>query len=98
MTAVDSLDSVFMLTAYTFPQRVEEQGENARWWDVRRWTLFERRLSEEEEKRRKDERRERAGMLRRADQDKLLGISVALTVISIVVALLISIVRLRLVE
>ncbi|PRQ71705.1 High-affinity nickel-transport protein-domain containing protein [Rhodotorula toruloides] len=94
MTAVDSLDSVFMLTAYTFPQRVEgptKEAEGGRWWDVRRWVLFERRLGEEEEQRRKEEAKERMGMLRRADQDKLLGISVALTVISIVVALLISI-------
>ncbi|BGO93271.1 hypothetical protein NBRC10512_006184 [Rhodotorula toruloides] len=94
MTAVDSLDSVFMLTAYTFPQRVDtpmERAEKGRWWDVRAWVLFERRLGEEEEQRRREEARERMGMLKRADEDKLLGISVALTVISIVVALLISI-------
>ncbi|BGP33720.1 hypothetical protein JCM10296v2_005524 [Rhodotorula toruloides] len=94
ITAVDSLDSVFMLTAYTFPQRVEgptEEEQGGRWWDVRRWVLFERRLGQEEEQRRKEEAKERMGMLRRADQEKLLGISVALTVISIVVALLISV-------
>ncbi|BGP26130.1 hypothetical protein JCM10295v2_005073 [Rhodotorula toruloides] len=95
MTAVDSLDSVFMLTAYTFPQRVEAQamGETgrARWCYVRRWELWEMRASEEEEEKRKEQARGRIGMLRRADQDNLLGISVALTVISIVVALLISV-------
>ncbi|GAA6048554.1 hypothetical protein JCM3770_006550 [Rhodotorula araucariae] len=105
MTAVDSADSVFMLAAYTLPQRaaareaaaaaLEEdvrgaQGAGA-WYDPRRWVLIERRPTADE---RQDEVRaaaERARMLPQANEDKLVNISVVLTVISIVVALLISV-------
>ena len=114
MTAVDSTDSVFMLMAYTMPQRtaaaeagllVEKDGDSAadpaagraatgrRWWDLRGWLLFERRPTAEEEQVELRDAAERARMLPQASEDKLLNISVVLTVISIVVALLISIVR-----
>lgn len=114
MTAVDSTDSVFMLMAYTVPQRtaaaeagllVEKGGDSAadpaagraatgrRWWDLRGWVLFERRPTAEEEQVELRDAAERARMLPQASEDKLLNISVVLTVISIVVALLISIVR-----
>lgn len=114
MTAVDSTDSVFMLMAYTVPQRtaaaeagllVEKGGDSAadpaagraatgrRWWDIRGWVLFERRPTAEEEQVELRDAAERARMLPQASEDKLLNISVVLTVISIVVALLISIVR-----
>ncbi|GJN92761.1 hypothetical protein Rhopal_005799-T1 [Rhodotorula paludigena] len=100
MTAVDSLDSVFMLTAYTVPQRAAaaeaEQGvlsagvgEKKPWY--RRVKVLEARPSEEDERQEVRRAAERARMLPQADEDKLLNISVVLTVISIVVALLISI-------
>ncbi|KPV72424.1 uncharacterized protein RHOBADRAFT_55890 [Rhodotorula graminis WP1] len=114
MTAVDSADSVFMLMAYTVPQRtaaaeagllVEKGGDSPaasaaleggaassrRWYDPRGWVLFERRPSAEEEQVELRDAAERARMPPQADEDKLLNISVVLTVISIVVALLISI-------
>ncbi|GAA5889178.1 hypothetical protein JCM8208_007793 [Rhodotorula glutinis] len=114
MTAVDSADSVFMLMAYTVPQRtaaaeagllVEKGGESAastraavggatgsrRWYDPRGWVLLERRPTFEEEQVELRDAAERARMLPRASEDKLLNISVVLTVISVVVALLISI-------
>ncbi|GAA5952511.1 hypothetical protein JCM21900_003400 [Sporobolomyces salmonicolor] len=93
MTAVDSLDSMFMLGAYTFPSKAHQleekeegrEGEDVTWW--KRLRVFER--GEE----RVDEAKavERARQLPAPDQDKLLSMSVVLTVISIVVALLISI-------
>lgn len=89
MTAVDSLDNIFMLSAYTIPQRSqtgfgdEKERREARWWDMRRWQLFERRKEEGEVD--EDEAEDRARMLPMPDQDKLLSISVVLTVISIVV-------------
>lgn len=106
MTAIDSLDSIFMLSAYTMPQRVveaefeAEEGLPSRgppaagsWksW-IRGIRLVEKRPTVEE---REEELRiaaERAKMLPHTDQDKLVNISVVLTVISIVVALIISIV------
>jgi hypothetical protein len=93
MTAVDSLDNVLMLSAYTVPQRsqndfgYEKEEREKKWW--KRWQLFERRKAEGEVD--EDEAEMRARMLPMPDQDKLLSISVVLTVISIVVALLISI-------
>ncbi|GAA5888498.1 hypothetical protein JCM5296_000652 [Sporobolomyces johnsonii] len=91
MTAVDSLDSMFMLNAYTWPARAhqleakEGDGEGAKWW--KRLRVFERG----EERVDEAEGAERARNLPVPDQDKLLSMSVVLTVISIVVALLISI-------
>ncbi|GAA6030432.1 hypothetical protein JCM8097_009105 [Rhodosporidiobolus ruineniae] len=105
MSAVDSLDSVFMLSAYTVPQRAErgefdedaklvparaETTEGKKPWYRRRWQLFER-LPAEGEEADEDLADARARALPKPNQDKLLGISVALTVISIVVALLISV-------
>ncbi|GAA5880234.1 hypothetical protein JCM8547_004783 [Rhodosporidiobolus lusitaniae] len=93
MTAVDSLDSIFMLSAYTVPQRslndfgYEKEEVQRSWW--KRVQFFEKRREEGEED--VDEAVERARQLPMPDQDKLLNISVVLTVISIVVALLISI-------
>ncbi|BGP49926.1 hypothetical protein JCM10450v2_005831 [Rhodotorula kratochvilovae] len=101
MTAVDSADSVFMLTAYTLPQRAAarehglEKGDVASregaWYDPRGWRFVERRPTEEEREEEVREAAERARMLPQASEEKLLNISVVLTVISIVVALLISI-------
>ncbi|CEQ40165.1 SPOSA6832_01753 [Sporobolomyces salmonicolor] len=93
MTAVDSLDSMFMLGAYTFPSRAHQleekeggrEGEGVTWW--KRLRVFER--GEERVEEAKAE--ERARQLPAPDQNKLLSMSVVLTVISIVVALLISI-------
>ncbi|GAA5907238.1 hypothetical protein JCM6882_008398 [Rhodosporidiobolus microsporus] len=94
MTAVDSLDNVLMLSAYTVPQRSQndfgyEKAERDKPWYKRRWQIFERRLPAGEVN--EDLAEERARALPMPDQDKLLNISVVLTVISIVVALLISI-------
>ncbi|GAA6062559.1 hypothetical protein JCM10212_004120 [Sporobolomyces blumeae] len=106
MSAVDSLDSVFMLSAYTIPQRrahredesssspspSSEQGRAMnRWkwiWD-RIPPFFERRDEKMQLLEGEDDKDKR--MLAATDQDKLLSMSVILTVISIVVALLISI-------
>ncbi|GAA5822526.1 hypothetical protein JCM11251_006368 [Rhodosporidiobolus azoricus] len=94
MTAVDSLDNVLMLSAYTVPQRSQndfgyEKEEREKPWYKRRWQIVERTkdVGEVDE----DVAEERARALPMPDQDKLLSISVVLTIISIVVALLISI-------
>lgn len=96
MSAVDSLDSVFMLSAYTIPARAHahphknNNSERVKWWRRKKFpNVWEKRqdkmqvLEDEKEMR----------FLMAQDQDKLLSMSVVLTVISIVVALLISIVR-----
>ncbi|BGP56763.1 hypothetical protein JCM8202v2_004393 [Rhodotorula sphaerocarpa] len=101
MTAIDSLDSIFMLSAYTMPQRVAESEHasaaapasgGARW---KRWLrgvrLVERRPTVEEHEEELRLAAERAKMLPQTDQDKLVNISVVLTIISIIVALVISI-------
>lgn len=85
MTLVDSSDSIFMLHAYALPGRSETDGEQRSW---RQLKIFERRPTGSDEL--EDEKRAR--MLPAADHDKLLTVSVVLTVISITVALLISIV------
>ncbi|BGP18064.1 hypothetical protein JCM10213_008400 [Rhodosporidiobolus nylandii] len=98
MSAVDSLDSIFMLSAYTVPQRSaagelsssSSFGESRSRWNPLNWQFFERRPVEGEEDD-EDTREDRATRLPIPDQDKLLSIQVVLTVISIVVALLISI-------
>ncbi|GAA5974537.1 hypothetical protein JCM11641_002080 [Rhodosporidiobolus odoratus] len=123
MSLVDSLDSVFMLSAYTVPQarrrwsrgrgdaegkgeeeeregegEGEEERERKGWWK-RRWVLFENRGGGEaghpeeadDEGINPDSAEDRAARLPMPDPDKLLNISVVLTIISIVVALLISI-------
>jgi high-affinity nickel-transport protein len=84
MTLVDSCDSIFMLHAYALPGRPDDGSS---WW--RGLTLFETRPDKTDE----SEDEKKARMLPMANQDKLLTVSVVLTVISIVVALLISIVR-----
>ncbi|GAA5934517.1 HoxN/HupN/NixA family nickel/cobalt transporter [Sporobolomyces koalae] len=94
MSAVDSLDSVFMLSAYTVPARSHARQQNSganvphtNWWKKRLPALWEKKqdrlqvLNDEKELR----------LIMAQDQDKLLSMSVVLTVISIVVALLISI-------
>ncbi|GAA5906459.1 HoxN/HupN/NixA family nickel/cobalt transporter [Sporobolomyces salmoneus] len=96
MSAVDSIDSVFMLSAYTVPARsharsqAASEGPRTRWWKKKRFgipSIWEKRqdklqlLNDEKEMR----------LIMAQDQDKLLSMSVVLTVISIVVALLISI-------
>lgn len=84
MTLVDSLDSIFMLHAYSLPE-----GRGKASW--RRIKIFEPRAVEFDELR--DEKRAR--MLPAANQDRLLTVSIVLTVISISIALLISIVSRR---
>ncbi|GAA6004137.1 hypothetical protein JCM10207_002444 [Rhodosporidiobolus poonsookiae] len=109
MTAVDSLDSIFMLSAYTVPQRTlagefdylkedskspNGEGAAAKESWISKWRklqIFERRPVEGEQGTDEDEAEARARRLPAADPDRLLSISVVLTVISIVVALLISI-------
>ena len=86
MSLVDSLDSIFMLHAYALPGRSASEGK-ASW---RQLKIFEKRPTSTDE----EEAEKRARTLPGADQDKLLTISVVLTVISITVALLISIVSL----
>ncbi|GAA5980144.1 hypothetical protein JCM5350_001778 [Sporobolomyces pararoseus] len=99
MSAVDSLDSVFMLSAYTVPARAHHSSSSSstpttktdttatKWWKKKLPPLWERKqdrlqvLNDEKEMR----------LIMAQDQDKLLSMSVVLTVISIVVALLISI-------
>lgn len=93
MSAVDSLDSVFMLSAYTVPARshaapLKTTMERVRWWKRKLPSVWEKRESRMELL--NDEKEMRVLMAQ--DQDKLLSMSVVLTVISIVVALLISIV------
>lgn len=91
MSAVDSLDSVFMLSAYTVPARSHAAHlttENVQWWKRKLPKVWEKRESKMELL--NDEKEMRVLMAQ--DQDKLLSMSVVLTVISIVVALLISIV------
>lgn len=111
MTALDSLDSVFMLSAYTMPQRVVEAEYEATAGDAKppkvpaadyTWKTWIRSIRLVEKKPTVEEREEelrvaaeRAKMLPHTDQDKLVNISVVLTMISIVVALIISIVSLR---
>ncbi|GAA6015519.1 hypothetical protein JCM11491_004380 [Sporobolomyces phaffii] len=101
MSAVDSLDSVFMLSAYTVPARAHARSpvdgaerdlatnvERGPWWKRSKKlpAVFERKqdrmqvLNDEHEMR----------LIMAQDQDKLLSMSVVLTVISIVVAFLIS--------
>ncbi|GAA5855553.1 hypothetical protein JCM5353_006025 [Sporobolomyces roseus] len=90
MSAVDSLDSVFMLSAYTVPARSHAAHlttENVQWWKRKLPKVWEKRESKMELL--NDEKEMR--ILMAQDQDKLLSMSVVLTVISIVVALLISI-------
>lgn len=110
MTAIDSLDSVFMLSAYTMPQRVVEAEYESAAGDVKppvvpsagyKWKtwirsirLVEKRPTVEEREEELRVAAERAKMLPHTDQDKLVNISVVLTIISIVVALIISIVSL----
>lgn len=107
MTALDSLDSVFMLSAYTMPQRVVEAEHEATAGDAKppkvpaagyTWKTWIRSIRLVEKKPTVEEREEelrvaaeRAKMLPHTDQDKLVNISVVLTIISIVVALIISI-------
>ncbi|GAA5873755.1 hypothetical protein JCM3774_000161 [Rhodotorula dairenensis] len=109
MTAIDSLDSIFMLSAYTMPQRVveaeyeAEEGTSGRVYPAAaagagRWKswirgirLVEKRPTDEEREEELRVAAERAKMLPHTDQDKLVNISVVLTVISIIVALIISI-------
>lgn len=85
MTLVDSLDSIFMLHAYALPGRPE--GAKS-WWSGLR--LFER--TDEAEGVEALEGETRGNTLPMVNQDKLLTVSVVLTVLSITVALLISIV------
>ncbi|ORY77254.1 high-affinity nickel-transport protein-domain-containing protein [Leucosporidium creatinivorum] len=86
MTLVDSCDSIFMLHAYALPGQSssDETSGKASW---RRLKLFEKRPTEVDEL--ADEKRAR--MLPEANQEKLLTVSVVLTVISITVAMLICI-------
>lgn len=87
MTLVDSLDSIFMLHAYALPgQSSDDQASGKASW--KRLRMFEKRPSGTDE----IEDEKRARRLPEANQDKLLTVSVVLTVISITVALLISIV------
>jgi high-affinity nickel-transport protein len=92
MSAVDSLDSVFMLSAYTVPARAHaasssSDGTTLKWWKQKLPPLWERRQSRAQILNDENEMR----LIMSQDQDKLLSMSVVLTVISIVVALLISI-------
>lgn len=108
MTAIDSLDSIFMLSAYTMPQRVVDaehhdcqarvsimmappSKRNWRQW-LKGVRLVEKRPTVEEREEELRVAAERAKMLPQTDQDKLVNVSVVLTVVSILVALLISIV------
>ncbi|GAA5977290.1 hypothetical protein JCM10908_004926 [Rhodotorula pacifica] len=100
MTAIDSLDSIFMLSAYTMPQRVVESeyatgvevSSSVKWmtW-IRSIRFVEKRPTVEEREEELRVAAERAKMLPHTDQDKLVNISVVLTIISIAVALIISI-------
>ncbi|GAA5879189.1 hypothetical protein JCM16303_001334 [Sporobolomyces ruberrimus] len=94
MSAVDSLDSVFMLSAYTIPARAHahphknNNSERVKWWRRKKFpNVWEKR----QDKRQVLEDEKEMRFLMAQDQDKLLSMSVVLTVISIVVALLISI-------
>ncbi|KAM0790058.1 hypothetical protein ACM66B_005386 [Microbotryomycetes sp. NB124-2] len=96
MTLVDSLDSVFMLNAYIVPGRHDSsedhqfQPQRRRWWS--RLRFIEPRPTPNEEA---DEvvATKKALALPAANQAKLLRIQIVLTVMSIVIAFLISLVQ-----
>lgn len=86
MTLIDSLDSVFMLHCYAVPGSSTDS-----WWS--RGRIFEspdddKEVTEEDEEQARDER------MVGVDREKLLGVSVVLTALSITVAVLISVVSL----
>lgn len=92
MTFVDSLDSIFILHAYilpTDPSLYASGPDKRRWWRRFRW--FEASSSKvDAEVGDVTDAEEQAGRLPRGDQGRVLGITIVLTVLSIVVAFLIS--------
>lgn len=92
MTFVDSCDSIFMLHAYAVPGRAVDDTDMRPWY--RKLQILERRteLETPEALAQQDGNERRADLLPAPDQDRMLRVSVVLTVISIAIALLISIV------
>ncbi|KAK4051698.1 hypothetical protein OIO90_004648 [Microbotryomycetes sp. JL221] len=98
MTLVDSLDSVFMLNAYIMPGRhtssSSSEPDNVKpksWW--RRLRFIERRPEPQSDTNELDivkQSESKAYSLPQANQDKLLKIQIVLTVMSILIAFLIS--------
>jgi high-affinity nickel-transport protein len=90
MTFVDSCDSIFMLHAYALPYRgaVDPGGLKGKWW--KGLTFFEQRGEVEVTVVAKERRRNRLRSTV-ADED-LVNVSIVLTILSIGMALLISIV------
>lgn len=95
MTLVDSLDSIFMLHAYALPSSTAFTSTATGKASWRHLQLFETEKSvEESDGGISDDEQERLALLPRpeASRDEMLDVSVVLTIISITVALLISIV------
>ena len=87
MTFVDSCDSIFMVYAYTAPERMSEHdGGHGR--KPKRWQLVERLADADEEN---DDAKEQELPTSAQPVAQLANFSVAVTVLSIVIALLISI-------